>query len=338
MSARHVEVEIYANGKNITADISTYVTAVSYTDAVSDEANVAEITLQDVNHIWRESWFPQRGDEASINLVRVDWNGGDEIESLPLGKFEIDEFEYESGSGGNVAKVKLNSIPNSSGLKSVNESRSWEKVKLSKIAQDIAVEAKMELFYDATDDPEIERAEQSEKSNLAFLQKLCKDNYLILTVAHGKLVICDEKKLEDQEPVCTLTYGSSAIKRFSAKATISKIYKSCEVNYKHGKKSEEIGGKFDDPTKSKGMTLKINKKVSSQAEAEKLARNELRQKNKEEVKITLSLIGNFLYLSGNVIQLAGYGEFDGRYIIEKASHKIGSGYSVDIEVRKCLNF
>ena len=85
MSARHVEVEIYANGKNITADISTYVTAVSYTDAVSDEANVAEITLQDVNHIWRESWFPQRGDEASINLVRVDWNGGDEIESLPLG-------------------------------------------------------------------------------------------------------------------------------------------------------------------------------------------------------------------------------------------------------------
>lgn len=337
MSSRNVEVEIYANGKNITADISGYVKSVSYNDALSDEANVAEIELQDVNHIWRESWFPQRGDSVDITLIRRNWND-EEIEYLPLNSFEIDEFEYESGSGGNVAKVKLNSIPNSSGLKSVNESRSWEKVKLSKIAQDIAAEAGMELFYDTTDDPEIERAEQSEKSNLAFLQKLCKDNYLILTVAHGKLVICDEKKLEDQEPVCTLTYGSSAIKRFSAKATISKIYKSCEVNYKHGKKSEEIGGKFDDPTKSKGMTLKINKKVSSQAEAEKLARNELRQKNKEEVKITLSLIGNFLYLSGNVIQLAGYGEFDGRYIIEKASHKVGSGYTVDIELRKCLSF
>ena len=339
MGARNVQAVICVEGKNVTEEISSYVKGISYTDILSGEANTAEIELHDVNKVWRADWFPQRGDEVTIDLMRIDWNGGDEIENLSLGSFEIDEFEYESSfGGGNKAKVKLNSIANSSGLRSINESRSWEKVKLSKIAQDIASESGMTLFYDAEDDPEIERAEQSEKSNLAFLQKLCKDNYLILTVADKKLIICDEKKLEEQEPVCTLTYGESAIKRFSAKATISKIYKSCEVKYKHGKKSEEITGKFEDPAKSKGMTLKVNKKISTQAEAEKLARNELRQKNKQEMKITLTLVGNFMYLSGNVIQLAGYGEFDGKYIVEKANHKIGNGYEVNIDLRKCLKF
>lgn len=339
LSVRSAEVEIEVNGKNITAEISPYVKSFSYSDALSGESNVAEITLHDANHIWREAWFPRRGDTAAVSIIRKNWNS-EETERLKLGQWEIDEFEYNSSSsGGNEARVKLNSIPNSSGLRSINESRSWEQVKLSKIAADIAADAGMVLFYDATDDPEIARAEQSEKSNLAFLEKLCKDNYLILTVADNRLIICDEKKLEDQTPVIKISYGTDAIISFRARATISKIYRSCEVNYKHGKKSEEISAKFDDPSKEKGLTVKVNKKVSTQAEAEKLARNELRAKNKEELKISLSLVGRFCYLSGNVIEIDGYGEFDGNYIIEKASHKIGnSGYTVDVEARKRLEF
>ena len=337
MTARNVRIEIEVNGKNITADISRYVKAFTYSDALSDEADTAEIELHDVNHIWREEWFPQRGDTASIELIRVNWNG-DEEEILPLGSFEIDEIQnsYSYGSG-NTAKVKLNSIPNSSGLRSINESRSWEKVKLSKIAGDIAAEAGMTLFYDTKEDPEIARAEQSEKSNLAFLQKLCHDNGLALKASDGKLIIFDEEKYEEQAPIITLEYGVDAIKSFSATATISKIYKSCEVNYKHGKKSEEITAKYEDPTKKEGMTLKINQKVETQAEAEKLAKKKLREKNKEEIKISITLIGRFVYLSGNVIALSGHGFYDGNYIIEKSSHKVGhSGYEVRIDLRKCL--
>ncbi len=340
MSTRRVQAYIYVNGKNITDEISSYVKAVSYTDNLSGEADTAEINLHDVDHVWREDWFPQRGDTAMIELVRLDWNGEIDIEVLNVGSFEIDECvnKYSQG-GGNECTVKLNSISNNTGLRSINESRSWEKVKLSKIAGDIAAEAGLALFYDTKEDPEIERAEQSEKSNLAFLQKLCTDNYLILNVSDNKLIICDEKKLEEQEPVISLHYAEDAIKSMSARATISKIYRACEVNYKHGKKSEEISARYEDPSKEKGMVLKINKKVSTQAEAEKLARNELRQKNKEENKISLSLIGRFCYLSGNVIELLGYGGFDGRYIIEKSSHKVGgSGYTVDIDCRKCLTF
>lgn len=335
--ARNVKAIIYINGKNITDDISSYVKAVSFSDSLSDEADTAEIHLHDVNHIWRESWFPQRGDTATIELIRVDWNG-DGVETLPLGSFEIDEIQntYSQGSG-NEAKVKLNSIPNNSGLRNVNESRSWEKVKLSGIAGDIASEAGMTLFYDTNEDPEIARAEQSEKSNLAFLKKLCHDNGLALKASDGKLIIFDEEKFESQSPIITLTYGVDAIKSFSATATISKIYKSCTVNYKHGKKSEEISGEYTDGSKKSGMTLKINQKVETQAEAEKLAKKKLREKNKEEIKISMTLVGRFIYLSGNVIELSGHGFYDGAYIIEKSNHKIGNGYEVSIDLRKCLS-
>lgn len=337
MVTRRVQAVIYVNGKNITDDISSYVKAVSYSDSLSDEADTAEITLHDVNHIWREAWFPQRGDTASIELVRVNWNGED-VENLNLGTFEIDECTNTySASGGNEAKVKLNSIPNSSGLRSINESRSWEKVKLSKIAADIAADAGMILFYDTKEDPEIARAEQSEKSNLAFLQKICHDNGLALKASDGKLIIFDEEKFEEQEPIITLTYGMDAIKSFSAKATISKIYKKCVVNYKHGKKSEGISGEFDDTSKKSGMTLKVNQKVETQAEAEKLAKKKLREKNKEEIKISLTLVGRFVYLSGNVVELVDHGFYDGRYIIEKSTHNLGSnGYEVNVEMRRCL--
>ena len=85
------------------------------------------------------------------------------------------------------------------------------------------------------------------------------------------------------------------------------------------------------------MTLKVNKKVSTQAEAEKLAKKKLREKNKEEIKISLTLIGNFIYLSGNVVELVNHGWYSGNYIIEKATHKIGNGYEVTLDLRKCLS-
>ena len=337
MKARNIRVEIEVNGKNITDEISTYVKSVSYTDVLDGEADTAEILLQDANRIWCEDWFPQRGDTVKITLIRQNWNG-EEVEILPLDFWEIDECENDySYGGGNECKVKLNSIPNNTGLRSIDESHSWEKVKLSKIAGDIAAEAGLTLFYDTKEDPEIARAEQSELSNLAFLQKLCKDKGLALKASDRKLIIFDEEKYEGQTPIVTLHYGTDAIKHFGGKATISKIYKSCKVEYKHGKKSEEISAEYTDPSKKDGMTLKINQKVETKAEAEKLAKKKLREKNKEEIKISLTLVGNFVYLSGNVIEFAGHGFYDGNYIIEKATHKVGNGYEVSVDLRKCLS-
>jgi len=334
MLTRYVSVRVIVAGKDVTKDISPYLKSVSYEDVETGETDTIELELQDAARLFVTDWFPKRGDTLEVELIRDSWQGDGQIETLPLGLFEIDEITNSYPP--NVAKVKGNSCPQNSALRQVDDSRSWENFKLSEIAADIAKRAGVELFFEASEDPAIKRAEQAELSALAFLEKLCKDNGLALKFADGKLIIFDEVKLEAQEPISTLAYDLSVIKQFNATATLSEIYKSCEVVYKHGKQDELFQGKFEDATKTDGKILKINQKVENQGEAEKLARKKLREKNKGEIKIQLTMTGRFEYLSGQVVALEGHGFYDGRYLIERATHKVGNGYDVSLELRKCL--
>ena len=335
MFTRHIGVDIFADGQNITQDISPYLKTITYTDNLSGEADTAEIELEDSGRLFVKDWFPKRGLTVSITLIRDNWNGDGQTDTLSIGNWECDEITNSYPP--NTARIKLNSIAQNSGLRQRDESHAWENVKLSQIAADVAKNAGVELFYDTPEDPTIKRAEQSEMSALRFLEKLCTDNGLALKVSDGKLIIFDEVKLEQQEPVATLYYDLSVIKNFSATATLQEIYKSCEVVYKHGQKDEKLTAKFDDASKSDGKTLKINQRVESQAEAEKLAKKKLRDKNKDEIKVRLTTIGRFDFVAGNVIELAEHGFYSGKYIIDRAVHKIGGGYTVDLDLRKCLS-
>lgn len=335
MITRHIGVEIFADGEDITANLSPFLQSISYTDNSGGEADTAEIELEDTEHLFMGEWLPRRGLSVSITLFRENWLGDGQIETFPLGNFELDEMEISYPPS--VARIKLNSIAQNSGLRQRDESHAWENVKLSQIARDVADKAKVKLVYDTPEDPTIKRAEQSEVSALAFLEKLCADNGLALKVSDGTLIIFDETKLEAQEPVAQLIFGASTIKRFSATATLQEIYKRCEVVYKHGQKDEKIIGSFDDAGKDDGKTLKINQRVESQAEAEKLAKKKLRDKNKKEVQIRLTTTGRFELVAGNVVELVNHGMFSGRYLIEKSTHRVGGGYTVDLELRKCLN-
>lgn len=335
MNTRTAGVNIFINGKNCSMDLAGYLTSITYTDVLEGEADTAEIVLQDRNRLWTSDWFPKRGDTVNIELVRENWNEQSGVETLPLGSFEIDEIKNSYPP--NVAHIKLNSIPNNSELRSVDKSASWEDTKLSNIAGDIATRAGLTLFYDTADDPIIKRAELSEQSSLSFLQKMCKKAGLALKVSDNKVIIFDEEKYEKQSPVMTLKYGESAIKSFSGTATISKIYTACHVKYGHSKKKETIEGSYQDASKSGGMTLEISQKVESQAEAERLAKKKLREKNKDEIKVQITAAGNFGYLAGNVLELVEFGFYSGRYIVEKATHKIAKGYEVTVELRRCLS-
>ena len=335
-TARRTGVNVAINKKDISKDLAPFLKSFSYSDALSDEADTAEIVLQDRERIFIGEWFPTRGDTATVEITRSNWYGESGEERLPLGSFEIDEISAKYPPS--EVTIKMVSVPNNAKIRSIVKSRSWENVKLSKIAGDVAAESGLTLFYDTKDDPEIKRAEQSEKSSLQFLQKICKDEGLNLKVADGRIIIFDAEKYESQTPITVLKFNPGLIKSFSATATIHEIYSACNVTYKHGKKNKKFDCTFTDENQpSDGMTLKINKKVESTAEAEKLAKKKLREKNKEEFKVSLTLAGDFMYLSGNVIELADFGKFSGRYIIEKAEHKISNGYEVSVDLRKCLS-
>lgn len=115
-------------------------------------------------------------------------------------------------------------------------------------------------------------------------------------------------------------------------------YSSCHVSYTDPTTATTIEYTYTprDADQS-GQVLEINEKVSSREEARQLAMKRLRQKNKEEFKASFSLAGDARLAAGITVLVSGYGAFDGKYIIETATHSVSrSGYKTDITLRRAL--
>lgn len=349
--ARRAYPYVVIEGEDVTRLIGPYLSEFSYSDSIEGQADVCELTLQDADGIWRSDYFPTRGTSANITLVKEDWNEAGTMETCPLGTFEVDEITCSYPP--TIAKIKFNSISNGAAIRGVDEFRSWEKTTLRQIASDIAHGAGLGLFFDA-EDFQLERIEQSQESSLALLKKLCAREGLILKVTDNTIVIVDEERYEQRDSVATITYGSDAIINFGGQATINEIYGDTNVYFKSSGVADFLLGIFDMFAGSSnvsvrgitnglrrnagGAVMRITERVSSQAEANRLAKKKLREKNKHEIECVWTLLGDFKYLAGNVITASGFGAFDGKYIIDQSSHKMDgqSGYVTGLRCHRCL--
>lgn len=106
----------------------------------------------------------EKGATLDVSIRHI--NAGAE-QVVRFGLFEIDEIT-SSGMPSEV-QIKAISVPDNNNLRGVERTRSWEKAELKRIANDIAGGAGLELYYDVKDyNPVIDRAEQSEQSDLSF--------------------------------------------------------------------------------------------------------------------------------------------------------------------------
>lgn len=333
---RRAWLKIIYGKKDITEDISPFLKSFTYNDVMSGEADDVNITLEDREELWQNAWLPQKGDTLKISILTKNWFYQDELEKeLKLGSFEIDEIEISSPP--NEVKIKGISIPDNAKIKGEDKNRSWEKTKLSVIALDIANGADMELFYDTAENPTLDRVEQVEQSDLAFLMKICKDAGLALKISDNKIIIFDEEKYEQAEPVKDIEKGGAAyLKSYSLRSKTCDVYAGCRVKYKNAKNKELIEFTHKIPGKS-GKILQVNEEVANYSEAEKLAKKKLREKNKEEITVTMQIMGDFSLAAGLTINLKKFNVFDGKYIIDKATHSIGGGYTTTLDLRRCLD-
>lgn len=335
MPARRVQLTLIYEKEDITADLAPHIMSWSYTDNASGKADDLQITLEDREGLWKGDWLPEKGATiwAGITLVNWDSTGGEE--SLPFGLFEIDEIEC--GGPPETVTIKAVSVPVSSALRGEDKSRAWEKTKLSVIANDIAQGADMELLFEADEDPDYDRIEQTEQSDLAFLLKLCEDAGLSLKVTDKQIVVFDDAKYEQMDPEGILERGVSSILSYRATSSTRDVYSSCRVKYHNAKKKQNIDYVYSPPNRPKtGKVLAINERVASLAEAEKLARKRLRQKNKDETKLTMTLLGDLGFMAGVTLLVVGFGAFDGKYFIGQATHNVAGGYTVNLDLRRVL--
>ena len=328
-------IELTIEGKKVSTELSKYLKAASYREALDGEADTLEITLQDKDGLFMGDWFPDRGAMLELTITN-------ERQQMPLGDFYVDEIENTFPPS--ECKIKATSIPPSSTVKAAEKWRSWEQCTLRKIASDIASGAGLSLYYESGYNPTLDRAEQSDESDLKFLHRLCEDNGLALKLNDKQLIIFDIEKYESEGAIAELVKGSDNIKRFSARATLNEIYSSCQVNFDSGDVDLPLSGLADGGlggaissffSKGGGKTLKLNKRVSSIGDAQRLAKKKLKAKNREETKIQLTLIGDFRLRAGATVKLSKFAMFNGKYLVQRAVHSVGSsGYTTEIEITK----
>lgn len=339
---------------DISEDLMKFLKSIEYTDNIADAVDDLTITLEDKAALWSKDWFPDPG--AKMKVVFNTYNNqnlSEGLKQLDLGEFEVDQIEVSSVPS--VVQVKAVAVTSDNTLRGVGQNQEWKDTAFSTIANDIATKNGLSMMYLCQDDPVLDHVEQSDTSDLEFIRKLCKDNGFNLKVTTEQMIFYDEAQLETGEPKIMLirpgTPKSQAIYQGGGKSDTCRIdsfiswkmtaktrdiYKACHVKYKEKKKDTVIESTFTDPNKTDGKTLEINTQVKTQEEADRLAKKKLREQNKDEVTCSFSLKGDFIFWAGQVLKLQDFGKFDGKYIITKVSHRISNGYTIDIDMRRCL--
>lgn len=348
MLPRQIIPVIKYNGKDISSDLSPFLESISYTDNLSGYADDISINLDDRRGLWEGDWFPDRGATLEVSLISRNWGSLlERTRELKIGMFALDSIDGSSPP--RVMELKGTSVPENNNLRGVERTKSWEKAEMKTIANDVAQGAGMELVYDCSDNPSIDRAEQTEQSDLSFLLKLCEDHGMAIKICNNQIVIFDEADYEKKEPKITIVRPGMAyivqknmtyitnITGYRMHAVTRDIYKACHVQCNDTDSGSNIEATFTDPSKSEGKTLQVKEQVKSIAEAERLAKKKLREKNREEVTMSIDSMGNFNLFASETVNLFGFGRFDGKYIIVTAKHDIGNGYTTSIDLRRCLD-
>ena len=356
-------------GTSVTQDILPDLLSFTYDDKETNEADEISLTLKDPTGKWASKWKPDGGEvvRAYIASGTVDGKKGRE---LFCGKFFVDSLRT-SGSP-RVFEMRAVSIPLNTPIRRKMVTKAWEKKTLKGIAQEIATAAKVKLLFDSQDNPSYDRQDQKAESNLRFLSRLCEDAGLSIKVTDSQIVIFDQAFYEKKKPVKTLKLGVSDILSWDFESQQSETYKTCTVSWRDPKKKQkgssggynmdlEKGDGGDDPeydmdlqkvkkkvnvavntytytdpnVEDNGQEYQVKKRAASLDEAKRIAKATLRKLNLRSVTGSLSLVGDTSLVAGVVVELKGFGSFDGRFYIESASHSVStSGYVTSISVRR----
>lgn len=340
--ARRTEIRLFLKGVDISNDITGYLQSMTYTDNEEDKTDDINITLDDRGGNWIQSWLNTgeerkalKGMELRAVIIQHNFLAG-RSKTLDSGMFEIDSVDH-SGPPDKLT-IKATSIPYVSAIRQTPKTKVWENISLKNVGNEIAVNGGLTLMYLSDYNPVYKRKEQLKTSDIVFLKKLCKGAGLSLKVTSNEIIMFDAAEFEKKKEIKELIKGKENIisYRLSTK-TVDAEYAKCTVSYTDPITKELISATYEKPGAGEGsQELKIDEKVNSQAEALELAQKYLRAKNKGETTAQFTLIGDVDYCAGVTIRLIGFGEFDGKYIIETATHSPTGGYKVDIKLRICM--
>lgn len=329
--AKSTKLNILYNHQSIKEILNQHLISWTYTDNLSGEIDDLNIELEDTEALWLGDWFPSKGSLIQATIEKLNWENSSFKQQI--GKFEVDTITGRES----VITIMAMATSEKSSLRGEYKSKAWEKVKLKSVFSEIAKRNGMKLVWRSSENPTKDRIEQDNETDLAFIYRLCKDEGLCLKNANNSIIVLNEEDYEKQEAKYYIRRKSKetdlikVIER-SFESTLTDTYKACKVT--HTVKKKTISATFTPKKQNKtGRVLNVKQEVKSQAEALRIAKKKLREKNKEATTVTLKVYSLVPLYAGMTFNLVEFGKLNGKYIASKVVH---NDSSTTLYLRRCL--
>ncbi|MDK9603498.1 phage late control D family protein [Lelliottia wanjuensis] len=320
---------LFYGQKDITHDIAPYVLSVTYTDSLKSESDEIDVQVEDTAALWREAWYPGKGDMLMLKL------GYQGETLLDCGAFSIDEIELSAPP--DTVSIRGVATSVNSALRTAS-SEGYEETTLDAIASRIAQKHGLKLVGQIKPIT-IDRVTQYAETDVGFLKRLASEYGYALKVTTTNLVFSHLPTLRSNAPVKRLTPQDVA--HWSLRDTINRIYKDASVSHQKSQDkaliTANVAGNDSAAPRGKSTsadTLKVNARAADEGNAQVKAEAALDDHNEYQQTGSLSLMGNPQLIAGNKITLDGFGVLSGEWLITRARHTFdrASGYSTEIEV------
>lgn len=318
-------------GKDITGDLKYCLLSISYTDYLGGQSDELQLEFEDTDGRWIRAWYPEQGDALSLSV-------GDQFTGMvSWGSFEIAEIEYDHPPS--VVSIKALST----GITRANRTlqpKAYEKTTLAKIVRTIAARLKLSVTGTVAD-IDIERVTQYQESDVEFLARLAREYGHTFKIVDKTLVFHANVELAKQEPVAVL--NPADIKRIRLRDLIKGVPDEAVVTGYDAKNKQKRQSRrkakprrpnSKNPTTKDTLHIVANRGESDQQMAAR-ADAALADAQLNQVAGTIELVGNAKLVSGQVVQIKGFGKFSGKYLVKRAHHDIkkSSGYGAELEVK-----
>lgn len=314
--ARRTEISTVYEGKNISAQINQHMKSFQFEDAASGSSDAISIGLRDDEGLWMGPWCPTKGDSIKSTIVFLNWDKDSTRRILDCGIFNVDGLSFSGRP--RTATIKAASIPQSKAFNTEERSKTWEKITVRQIAEEIASRSGVALYYEA-DSISIESIEQDTQTDCKFLYALCQDYGLAMKVYENRIIIFDEEKYENAVPIVKLK--EKDLIKWDYNTEVAGTYTGATLNFTDPNDDKEykvdIGGG--------DRILKINVTADSIYDAELKGIAKLNQENKKGTTLTVTIMANPSIVAGMVVQIEEMGVISGKYYIDKNRTKITAG-------------
>lgn len=315
-------LSIIYNGVEVWQDLSEYIQNYSYDDSL-DQSDTISITLSDRDLKWSRTWLPEKGDVITPTIILENWNEEGEKMTVPCGTFLVDDFSFSSPPF--TCTINGVSAPVNTCFKETENTKTWESATVKLIAGELAGKYGLELVYESTEEIQVAKIEQDKQTDSDFLKNICEKYGMGLKVYSNKLVIWDLKQYFEKAPV--LIIRPEMVSKWTYNSTMQGVYTGVKVSYTNPGNSKTI----DVMVGTEERLYKTNQKVDNEADARRIGESVLRNANRKERKLKLTLPPKMSLFATANIQLSGFGNLDGIYFVEKISHNL-SGKSYDMQV------